>query len=81
MEGNPMNSDPVAKIKKLMHSLGIDKRLEEKEVQGPLAPIPEDKSQATDILTPLRKIPGIVADATLHERRNTFPEKDDIPKT
>lgn len=73
-----MDESPAEKVKRLMREHGIDKRLEEKKIEGPLVPAPEDERQiGTDKQKPLSKIRGVITDAKAHEKRITPPEKDD----
>ncbi|MHB8710526.1 MAG: hypothetical protein ACYC6X_03190 [Minisyncoccota bacterium] len=86
MEGGSMNKgsaddkkpaeieDLVTKVKRLMAEHGIDKRLEEKRVEGPLATAPEDERKNNDTgkignRTPLSKIPGVIKDAQVREKQ------------
>lgn len=70
--------NPVEKLKRLMREHGIDKRLQEKKLEGPLAPAPEDERRPdAGTQKPLSEIRGVVAGAKIHERQVTPHEKDD----
>lgn len=81
MEGKKMN-DLVARMHELMRELGVTERLEKKNSVSQFITNKDGIRVAVRHETPLREIPGIMADARANEKRNLQPtEEDDSPET